>query len=233
MKTNALRLIAAAALATCALGAQAANVTLTDWAFGQGNAVQATGYNGLAGAFKGSLAGAGSFDTASFLTYCVELEEHFSFGASAMAGYTVVDGASYFSSRRGDAGIADRIGALMTYAAGLAAPISDSYGSTSLQLAIWNMVYDSDYSVTSAGHFNDSSSSRMMANSLLAGAQGVNQIGFDVYALEKAGSQDFLLLKARAPNDGTVPEPGGIALAGAALGLLWGTTRRKRVPVVA
>ena len=92
-----------AAVAACAVmaaaSAQAASVTLTGWAYGNGYAAAGSmGLNSLAGGFGGTLADAGTFDNLSFLTYCIELEEHFSFSSHAMTGYAVVDGASYFQS---------------------------------------------------------------------------------------------------------------------------------------
>lgn len=183
MKKQLLRILATTATVGAVLGASAgahaANVTLTGWAYGSANAVQATGYSGLAGGFTGSLTGAGMHDTSSFLTYCVELEEYFAFGNAAITGYQVVDGASYFERRRADADIADRLGRLMTYVAGLASPAADSTASSGLQLAIWNMIYDDDYSLTTAGRFNDSSSLRAVADGFLAGAQtvGTSRVG--------------------------------------------------------
>lgn len=227
MKKNLFRGLVAAACTTIGLvasvGSHAATVTLTGWNYGHGNAVNATGYNGDAGAFGGTLTGAGVFDSGSFLTYCIELEEHFSFSATGMQDYAVVDGASYFARRRGDADIAERLARLMTYVADLAAPVADSVASSALQLAIWNTVYDTDNSVTTAGRFDDASVMRTAADSFLAGVASVTTSRFSVFALEKAGSQDFLLVQANR-----VPEPGSLALVLAAGGVLGVAYRRGR-----
>lgn len=224
MKKHHRFAIAAVALFGSAAGfsAHAANVTLTGWAYGNGSAVQATGYNGEAGAFGGKLSDAGSFDTHSFLTYCIELEEHFSFGSAAMQNYEVVDGAGYFGTRRGDSNIAERLGRLMTYVADMSTPLSTAAASSALQLAIWNLVYDSDFSVTTAGRFSDTSKLRGMADSFLAGADSVASSRYTVFALQKQGSQDFLLLQPNA-----VPEPGSLALVLAAGGLGLCSYRRR------
>ncbi len=218
--------LAAIALASSSLSARAAEVTLTGWAFGSGNLVKATGWRDLAGGFAGSLVGTGAFDTTSFVTYCIELEESFSFSQTAMSGYAVVDGASYFQSRRNNAAIADNLGRLMTYVAATPGAVDTAAESTSMQLAVWNLVYDTDWSVSTAGAFRDLSAYKTYADVLLAGAQSVLSSSFDVFGLEKAGSQDFLLVapKSRAPggntpnDNGELPEPASLALVAAALG---------------
>ena len=194
-------------------------LALAGWAFGSSGQVQTTRYSGSAGAFGGSLSGAGVFDSVSFTTYCIELEQSFRFSSTAMTGYSVVAGDGYFARRRGDAGIAERLGRLMTFVAEHPGEVDTAAESTSLQLAIWNTVYDSDFTLNAPTGFNDSSSYRAQADRLLQGAQSQTTSRFDVFALERDGSQDFLLTRPRVPGPkgGTVPEPGSLALVGLAL----------------
>lgn len=212
--------VLALAVAACAAQATPVQVTLTGWAFGAGGTVKTTAYAGLAGGFGGSLSGPGLLNQPTFLTYCIELEESFGFGAAAMAGYDAVDGYSYFARRRGDATIADRIGRLLTWVTDHPDQVDTAAESTSLQLAIWNLVYDRDYSVTTPG-FRDLSAYRTQADVLLAGAQGQASNRYQVFALERTGSQDFIALET------AVPEPGSLALAAAALGGLAFARRRR------
>ena len=206
MSRSSKRFLVAATVSIAAFSAQAANVTITGWAFGSGNSVQATGYSGPAGGFIGSISGAGVHDASPFLTYCIELSESFNFGASAMTGYAVAAGAEYFQRRHGDASRAENLGRLLTWVANNPTAVDTVAESTAMQLAVWNLVYDTDFSVTLPGVFSDLSSHRLHANALLAGAQSVAQSRYNVFALEKAGKQDFLLSSLR------VPEPASLAL---------------------
>ena len=237
MKKYLVRTLSALALAATALSGQAASVTLTGWAYGSGNEVRVNAlsneYAGAAGGFVGTLTGTAGFDAMPFTTFCIELEEHFSFSETAMTGYRLVDGARYFQVRRGDAGIAERLGRLMTFAYDNPDLVQNAEGSTALQLAIWNTVYDTDYSLTTRGNFSDVSSYSMAAETLLVGASQLNAKRFEVIALERAGSQDFMLLKAMYLADGTVPEPGSVALVLAALGALVVSRRRSAAGSVA
>ena len=226
MHSKMIRGAAALALAAACLSAQAASVTLTDWAFGSGNTVNSTMYKGAAGGFTGSLSGAGAFDSTPFTTYCVELTEFFSFGSTAMTDYNLVSGNSYFGNTKATA-----LGKLMTYVSLNPTQVDTAAESTSLQLAIWNIVYDTDYSVSTASIFRDVSAYAAQANVLLAGAQSVSSSLYNVFALRKDGSQDFLLTQLRNTDDGSttsssVPEPGSAALALLAIGALGFSTRR-------
>ena len=95
--------------------------------------------------------------------------------------------------------------------------------STSLQLAIWNIVYENDLSLATTGSFADTSAHGPYATSLLAlsARQAPTQ---NVFVLKSASSQDQLLWRSMRPGEpsnatnGQVPEPMTLALVAAALG---------------
>jgi hypothetical protein len=226
-----LSTLGAALLATCCMGsAQAADINLTGWAFGSGQSVNVSvpTYNGSAGGFAGQLSNAGIFNNANFITYCVELTESFSLPGN-LTGYSIVSGASYGhwnnqnATGQTSAQVATKIAKLMTYAYSNPTFVDSSLESGSMQLAIWNAIYDNDTTLdTYAGaKFSNTSGVAGLnagANSLLSNSASVNS-QYNVFVLTKAGSQDFLLLQR-------VPTPASLALAGLALALLWQTRRR-------
>ncbi|MBN8511102.1 MAG: PEP-CTERM sorting domain-containing protein [Burkholderiales bacterium] len=228
---NTLAAVALAASALAPAASQAAVVRLSSWAYGNSwnNQVKVgtPAHTGAAGGFKGSVdfdAGEeaqGWVDVADpdFITYCIEITESFhGFPSALMAGYEVRSAAAYgWSAAR-----AERIGRLMSHVAADPTRVDHKDESTALQLALWNLVYDTDADLSLlAGDFRETGSSTFetYADALLAAsANAANR--YEVHVLSKAGSQDFLLLRQ-------VPEPATLALCLAALGGV-GLSRRRR-----
>lgn len=221
MKTFPKFLLSTIALAAAAsAGAEtvidpAVTVNLSGWTYGTGHAVNVATptFGGEAGGFKGALSNAGPYDNASFETYCVELGQVFGFGQT-YNNYRIVQGNTYDLWANNPA-TAGQIGQLVTYANSLGA--MNDVKSTGLQLAIWELVYETPangWSLT-GGAFADSlnSASRAFGDSLLAGfSNTASMYNVDVLASgnSREGNQDFLILTA-------VPEPEGYALAFAGL----------------
>jgi hypothetical protein len=194
--------------------AQAATVTLNTWTFGGGNAVHATtpGYNGAAGGFSGSLDGAG------LMTYCVQLTQSFNWNAS-YTNFTDETALDYFGVSSDKA---LKLAKLVSYAFyDSVVHVGTAAESTSLQLAVWNVVYDSDYTLSS-GAFSDTSGYASYASTLLNASQSFTNVA-NVWVLASPTQQDQLhwgrVISGQPSNaDSDVPEPTSLALALAALG---------------
>lgn len=224
------------ALGAGTLGAHAAAMQLNSWTWGKGNAVDASAptYSGFGGGFSGTLSGAvpaslnGPIDT-----YCVELTESFSFGAQ-YSNYTVLGAGTYFTAAK-----AATLGRLISYVydnnlfGNTAAGYKDDL-STALQLAIWNVVYDTDLTLDAPGVFSDRSIYKdgtgnfRGANDLLANSANWG-VSYDLYVLSAgrpfntwAGTQDQLFWRH------TVPEPTSLALVALAIGAAGFSARRRK-----
>lgn len=225
MKTFPKLLVSSIALAAMAsAGAETvlqSNVTvnLSSWTYGGSDSM--TIHNGswsksvLAGGFSGKLSNAGSYNNASFETYCIEITESFGLPSDDMSGYDIVKGSTYAGWAFNPA-TAGKIGQLMTYADTLNANTgpADKFESAGLQLAIWEVIYEpaaNGYNVTSNTFWanGQTAAATTFATTLLSGFSSTASL-YNVDVVRKAGSQDFLVLTP-------VPEPEGYALAFAGL----------------
>jgi hypothetical protein len=133
-------------------------------------------------------------------------------GEPGTAVFTLMPASALFS-----AAVVDRLARLVSLVEGTPTWVDTSQESTSMQLAIWNTIYDTDLSLTGST-FKDASSHAAYANSLLA-ASVATPITQDLYVLRSVGKQDQLIWIQR------VPEPATLALVALALGGAAGARR--------
>ena len=185
-------------------------------------------YTGQAGEFSGtfeeplpgaqnllSVAVAAAAPT-SFVAWCAELTQTFSFGVSYE--YTPVSGVSYFGAQK----TAD-LSRLFTAAQGF---VVDNLTSAAMQAAIWEVIYETDpaFSLT-GGKFTGQATTPagQSAFSVVNGyllTLGSYQASARIDVLENGAQQDFLVA--------TVPEPETWLLFGLGLGMVGLMKRRVR-----
>lgn len=240
MTSKLLPLVAALTLAG---SAHAVTVNLTDFNYGSPSTAKMTGtdgspsYEGTAGAFYGTLTDTPASDAkrssitasspTSFVAWCVELTQSFSFGVSYE--YSLVDGSTYhFGNIVSDPNNhrATDLSRLFN-AAATNNFVFDSIGSAAFQAGIWEIVYEQNSGLgynflngTLHGAPEDpaNQASFNTVNGFLMNL-GQYAASYHIDVLTNGAQQDFLVA--------TVPEPETWALLVGGLGAI-GLVRRRR-----
>ena len=215
--------------------AHAIPINMSDFVFGTPpSGVNMTGtegspsYDGVAGEFAGTMdssLGAGealrfglteSASSTSFVAWCAELTQSFSFGVPY--DYTLVSGDSYFGTQR-----TTDLSRLFTAAQGF---VIDTATSSALQAGIWEIIYEKGtggYDLTGGTFFGNGEDAATQAafgivNGFLKNL-GSFSASYQINVLENGVNQDFLVP--------TIPEPETWAMLLGGLGAL-GLLRRRR-----
>jgi hypothetical protein len=183
------------------------------------------------GGFSGTLTGAGGHDRNPLLAYCVDLFHDVGLGAS-YTNYAVQTAASYLDSTK-----AGELANLFTWAvADSSTWFSNKDKSSGVQLAVWEIVYDTGLDL-SAGAFHTTSTEGGTNAAALGYAKDLlNHAGtaqanvLSVYILNSNDNQDQLFWEDASGHQFTsrtaVPEPTSLALTALALTGLALTRRR-------